>query len=81
MCSVVESSVAAAVEAVPGLALLGPGAVDRSRERLKPEIPRTGAHDIPLRDELELELALTRIEPRTGSGQTARSRTARGGSC
>ena len=37
-----------------------PGAVDRSREMLKPEIPTTGEHDIPLRDELELEMRLTR---------------------
>ena len=36
-----------------------PGAVDRSRRRLKPEIPRSGAHGIALRDELELELTLT----------------------
>ena len=40
------------------LALIRPGAVDRSRETLKPEIPWTGAHGIPLRDELELEMAL-----------------------
>ena len=33
---------------------LRPGAVDAAR-RLKPEIPATGAHGIPLRDELELE--------------------------
>jgi ribosomal protein S18 acetylase RimI-like enzyme len=42
------------------LVLVRPGAVDRSREALKPEIPRTGAFDIPLRDELELELTLAR---------------------
>ena len=36
------------------------GAVDRSRQALKPEIPWTGAHGIPLRDELELEMALAR---------------------
>jgi GNAT superfamily N-acetyltransferase len=35
-----------------------PGAVERSREGLKPEIPRLGSHGIPLRDELELEIAL-----------------------
>lgn len=40
------------------LALVRPGAVDRSRELLKPEIPRSGAHGIPLRDELELELEM-----------------------
>lgn len=31
------------------------GAVDRSRARLKPEIPLVGAYGIPLRDEIELE--------------------------
>jgi N-acetylglutamate synthase-like GNAT family acetyltransferase len=37
------------------LAALRPGAVDDSRERLKPEIPTTGSYGIDLRDELELE--------------------------
>ena len=32
------------------------GAVADARETLKPEIPLTGEHDIPLRDELELHL-------------------------
>jgi ribosomal protein S18 acetylase RimI-like enzyme len=41
------------------LVLLRAGAVDRSRETLKPEIPTLGAHGIPLRDELELEMTLT----------------------
>jgi GNAT superfamily N-acetyltransferase len=45
------------------LTLLRPGAVDRSREDLKPEIPEYGAFDIPLRDELELEMELDGIEP------------------
>jgi ribosomal protein S18 acetylase RimI-like enzyme len=45
------------------LVLIRAGAVDRSREQLKPEIPKTGAYDIPLRDELELEMTLTRDEP------------------
>ena len=40
------------------LTKLRPGAVDVSRETLKPEIPLVGAHEIPLRDELELEMAL-----------------------
>jgi len=40
------------------LARLRPGAVDRSRETLKPEIPRTGDHGIALRDEIELEMSL-----------------------
>jgi GNAT superfamily N-acetyltransferase len=40
------------------LVQLRPGAVDMSRETLKPEIPPVGAHEIPLRDELELELTL-----------------------
>jgi GNAT superfamily N-acetyltransferase len=42
------------------LVLIRPGAVDRSRELLKSEIPGTGAYGIPLRDELELEMTLTR---------------------
>ncbi|RYP81401.1 GNAT family N-acetyltransferase [Nocardioides guangzhouensis] len=33
---------------------LRPGAVDMSRDTLKPEIPKTGEHGIPLRDEVEL---------------------------
>jgi GNAT superfamily N-acetyltransferase len=36
------------------LAALHPGAVDRSRGSLKPEIPEIGDYGIPLRDELEL---------------------------
>jgi GNAT superfamily N-acetyltransferase len=35
-----------------------PKAVDVSRATLKPEIPLTGDHGIPLRDEIELELRL-----------------------
>jgi GNAT superfamily N-acetyltransferase len=37
------------------LAELHPGAVDRSRATLKPEIPEIGDYGIPLRDELELQ--------------------------
>jgi ribosomal protein S18 acetylase RimI-like enzyme len=40
------------------LAVLHKGAVDHSRARLKPEIPLLGDHEIPLRDELELECEL-----------------------
>jgi GNAT superfamily N-acetyltransferase len=40
------------------LAELHAGAVDRSRESLKPEIPAIGEHGIPIRDELELEKLL-----------------------
>ena len=39
------------------LVALRPGAVDAARA-LKPEIPVTGAHGIPLRDEIDLERAL-----------------------
>ena len=42
------------------LARVDAGAVDRSRAALKPAIPEVGAHGIPLRDELELELLLGR---------------------
>jgi N-acetylglutamate synthase-like GNAT family acetyltransferase len=41
------------------LAELRPGAVDRSRAVLKPEIPVVGAYGIPLRDELVLDKALS----------------------
>lgn len=34
------------------------GAVNRSRQTLKPQIPLTGNDDIPIRDELELEMTL-----------------------
>ena len=37
------------------LAALHRGAVDESRARVKPEIPRIGDHGIDLRDELELD--------------------------
>jgi GNAT superfamily N-acetyltransferase len=40
------------------LAALHAGAVDRSRESLKPEIPAIGEHGIPIRDELEVEKLL-----------------------
>ena len=40
------------------LARLRAGAVDASRATLKPEIPVLGDHDIPLRDEIELEMSL-----------------------
>jgi GNAT superfamily N-acetyltransferase len=43
------------------LAKLHANAVDHSRTRLKPEIPRTGNYGIPLRDELELEAM---VQPR-----------------
>lgn len=37
---------------------LRPGAVEQARRTMKPEISATGAYDIPIRDELELELRL-----------------------
>jgi ribosomal protein S18 acetylase RimI-like enzyme len=40
------------------LEALRPGAVDRARERLKPELPEIGSHGIPMRDELDLALML-----------------------
>jgi GNAT superfamily N-acetyltransferase len=40
------------------LVAVHPGAVDRSRATLKPEIPPVGDHGIPLRDELELSKEL-----------------------
>jgi ribosomal protein S18 acetylase RimI-like enzyme len=47
------------------LAALHPGAVDDSRTRLKPEIPTTGSHGIPIRDEVVLEQELLPQRPRT----------------
>jgi GNAT superfamily N-acetyltransferase len=43
------------------LSALRPGAVDRARETLKPEISVVGSYGIPLRDELDLELALSEL--------------------
>jgi len=54
------------------LVALRPGAVDDSRERLKPEISPLGEYGIPLRDELELELQL-------GDGGGEAGTPARGG--
>lgn len=42
------------------LSALRPGAVDESRRALKPRIPPTGFHGIPLRDEIELVMPLER---------------------
>jgi GNAT superfamily N-acetyltransferase len=42
------------------LSALRVGAVDRARRSLKPEIPRVGSYGIPVCDELDLELELTR---------------------
>lgn len=39
------------------LVRLHPNAVERSRQ-LKPEIPLTGQHGIPIRDEIELEMVI-----------------------
>jgi ribosomal protein S18 acetylase RimI-like enzyme len=40
------------------LVALRPGAVDEARRDLKPGLPDIGAHGIPMRDELDLELPL-----------------------
>jgi ribosomal protein S18 acetylase RimI-like enzyme len=40
------------------LSAIRPGAVERARETLKPEIPDVGSYGIPMSDELDLELAL-----------------------
>jgi ribosomal protein S18 acetylase RimI-like enzyme len=42
------------------LIALRPGAVNAARTALKPSISRFGHHDLPIRDELELELPLSR---------------------
>jgi hypothetical protein len=41
------------------LAQLRPGAVNASRQTLKPAIPTVGLFGIPIRDELELEMVPT----------------------
>jgi RimJ/RimL family protein N-acetyltransferase len=51
------------------LAALNPAAVDEARARLKPEIPETGNHGIPIRDEIVLELPLVRGGPRAVRGE------------
>ncbi len=43
------------------LSALRPGAVDRARDTLKPEISVVGSYGIPLRDELDLELELSEL--------------------
>ena len=40
------------------LAALRPGAVVEARRRWKPDLPSTGSYDLPMRDELDLELPL-----------------------
>jgi len=52
------------------LARVRPGAVDVSRQTLKPEIPTTGAYGIPLRDELELEMDISGPRPRSDDVRT-----------
>ena len=42
------------------LAALRPGVVVDARRRWKPDLPTTGSYDIPMRDELDLELLLER---------------------
>jgi ribosomal protein S18 acetylase RimI-like enzyme len=42
------------------LSALRPGAVDDARRELKPQMGTLGGYGIPLRDELELELRLSR---------------------
>ena len=41
------------------LSALRTGVVVEARRTLKPDLPATGAYDIPMRDELDLELPLT----------------------
>jgi N-acetylglutamate synthase-like GNAT family acetyltransferase len=48
-----------------GFRLVGlhPGAVDRSRRELKPQIPEVAGNGIPIRDELDLERSLRPSAP------------------
>lgn len=58
------------------LAGLRPGAVDDARRTLKPSIGRTGDHGIPIRDEIDLELAPAAESP--GDDPAARRASIRG---
>ncbi len=60
------------------LAAIHRGAVDKSRE-LKPEIPAIGAYGIPLRDEIELEMAVPPGEDFLASCMEAIHRSASAG--
>ncbi len=51
------------------LRVLRPGAVADARRRLKPEMPEFGGYGIPLRDEIELELATLTGSPAPQRGQ------------
>jgi ribosomal protein S18 acetylase RimI-like enzyme len=51
------------------LVALRPGAVDKGRRTLKPEIGEIGNDGIPIRDELELELQLRFRDPRGKEGR------------
>ena len=53
------------------LAALHRNAVDDSRARLKPEIPEVGDHGIALRDEIELERAVSPPPPRPARASAA----------
>lgn len=48
------------------LSALRAGAVDAARRDLKPEIPPVGASGIPMRDEIELERTLDRVDDAVG---------------
>jgi GNAT superfamily N-acetyltransferase len=48
------------------LVRIWPDAVTQARALLKPEIPLLGEHGIPIRDELELEMALPESRARKG---------------
>ncbi|HEY4189433.1 MAG TPA: nuclear transport factor 2 family protein, partial [Candidatus Limnocylindrales bacterium] len=53
------------------LEAVAPGAVDATRAGLKPMIPEIGAHGIPLRDELTLEVTIGDAPAATASDREA----------
>jgi GNAT superfamily N-acetyltransferase len=59
------------------LSALRPGAVDESRQTLKPHIPLTGSYGIPLRDEIELSQPVRPPAPREGPAAAAPASTPR----
>jgi ribosomal protein S18 acetylase RimI-like enzyme len=62
-----------------GLCALRPGVLVEARRTLKPDLPPTGAYDIPMRDDLDLELALEprRLRPPGAVGILATARRPR----
>jgi GNAT superfamily N-acetyltransferase len=59
------------------MSALRPGAVDESRQTLKPQIPLTGSYGIPLHDEIELAITLPARERAEAPAEAAPASTPR----